>query len=42
MYQLSLDPVAEDQIKAFPQEALPPLAGLFTLLQTAPWSGAPG
>ena len=41
MYQLSLDPVAEDQIKAVPQEALRPLAELFTLLETAPWSGAP-
>ena len=42
MYQLSLDPVAEDQIKAVPQEALRPLPELFTLLETAPWSGAPG
>lgn len=41
MYQLSLDPVAEDQIKAVPQEALRPLAELFTLLETAPWSGEP-
>ena len=41
MYQLSLDPVAEDQIKAIPQEALRPLAELFTLLETAPWSGEP-
>ena len=41
MYQLSLDPVAEEQIKAVPQEALRPLAELFTLLETAPWSGEP-
>ena len=41
MYQLSLDPVAEDQINAVPQEALRPLAELFTLLETAPWSGEP-
>ncbi|GAB3989178.1 hypothetical protein GCM10029978_113590 [Actinoallomurus acanthiterrae] len=41
MYRLSLDPVAEDQIKAAPQEALRPLAELFTLLETAPWSGQP-
>jgi hypothetical protein len=41
VYELSLDPVAEDQIKAVPQEALRPLAELFTLLETAPWSGEP-
>ena len=41
MYVLSLDPVAEEQIKAVPQEALRPLAELFTLLETAPWSGEP-
>lgn len=41
MYQLSLDPVAEDQISAVPPEALRPLAELFTLLETAPWSGQP-
>ena len=41
MYELSLDPVAEEQIKAVPQEALRPLAELFTLLETAPWSGEP-
>jgi hypothetical protein len=41
VYQLGLDPVAEDQIKAIPQEALGPLAELFTLLETAPWSGDP-
>ncbi len=41
MYQLSLDPVAEDQISAVPQQALRPLAELFTLLETAPWSGQP-
>ena len=41
MYRLSLDPVVEDQIKAIPAEALRPLAELFTLLETAPWSGQP-
>ena len=41
MYQLSLDPVAEEQIKAISQEALRPLAELFALLETAPWSGQP-
>ncbi|WP_371781095.1 hypothetical protein [Streptosporangium subroseum] len=41
MYQLTLDPVAEDQITAVPKEALRPLAELFTLLETAPWSGQP-
>ncbi|MET8141562.1 hypothetical protein ABZU32_14745 [Sphaerisporangium sp. NPDC005288] len=41
MYQLLLDPVAEDQIAMVPEEALRPLAELFTLLETAPWSGQP-
>jgi hypothetical protein len=41
VYQLILDPVAEDQIAAIPEEALRPLAELFTLLETAPWSGRP-
>jgi hypothetical protein len=41
VYQLNLDPVAEDQISTLPQEALRPLAELFTLLETAPWSGEP-
>jgi hypothetical protein len=41
MYQLSLDPVAAVQINTVPQEALSPLAELFTLLETAPWSGEP-
>ena len=41
MYRLSLDPIAEDQIAAVPQEALGPAAELFTLLETAPWSGEP-
>jgi hypothetical protein len=41
VYELSLDPVAEDPIKTVPQEALRPLAELFTLLETAPWSGEP-
>lgn len=41
MYRLNLDPVAEEQIKAIPEESLGPLAELFTLLETAPWSGRP-
>ena len=41
MYRLSLDPIAEDQINVLAQEALRPLAELFTLLETAPWSGKP-
>ena len=41
MYRLNLDPIAEEQIKAVPAGALRPLAGLFTLLETAPWSGQP-
>lgn len=41
MYRLSLDPIVEDQVKAVPQEALRPLAELFALLETAPWSGEP-
>ena len=41
MYRLSLDVIAENQISAIPQEALRPLAELFTLLETAPWSGEP-
>ena len=32
MYQLSLDPIVEDQIKTIPQEALRPLAGEFAYL----------
>lgn len=41
MYRLTLDPIVEKQITAVPNEALRPLAELFTLLETAPWSGAP-
>jgi hypothetical protein len=41
MYRLSLDAIAEDQVNVIPQEALGPLAELFTLLETAPWSGEP-
>jgi hypothetical protein len=37
VYRLNLDPVAEEQINAIPEEALRPLAELFTLLETAPW-----
>jgi hypothetical protein len=40
VYRLTLDPIAEDQINAVPQEALRPLAELFTL-ETGPWSGEP-
>jgi hypothetical protein len=41
VYRLSLDPIVEEQIKTVPYEALRPLAELFTLLETAPWSGGP-
>lgn len=41
MYRLSLDRVAEEQINAVPEGALRPIAELFTLLETAPWSGQP-
>ncbi len=41
MYRLALDPIAEEQIRAVPEGALRPLAELFTLLETAPWSGQP-
>lgn len=41
MYRLNLDPIAEEQINAVPEGALRPLAELFTLLETAPWSGQP-
>jgi hypothetical protein len=41
VYRLNLDPIAEDQINAVPQEALRPLAELLTLLEIAPWSGHP-
>jgi hypothetical protein len=41
VYRLTLDPIAEEQINAVPEGALRPLAELFTLLETAPWSGQP-
>jgi hypothetical protein len=41
MFKLIIDPVAEEQIAALPDHALRPLAELFTLLETAPWSGDP-
>jgi hypothetical protein len=41
VYRLNLDPIAEEQINAVPEGALRPLAELFTLLETAPWSGQP-
>ena len=39
MFKLIIDPVAEEQIAALPDHALRPLAELFALLETAPWSG---
>ncbi|MBC6459861.1 hypothetical protein [Actinomadura sp. HBU206391] len=36
-----MDRVAEEQINAVPEGALRPIAELFTLLETAPWSGQP-
>jgi hypothetical protein len=41
VYWLILDPIVEDQISSVPWEGLSPLAELFTLLETAPWSGKP-
>jgi hypothetical protein len=41
VYRLVLDPIAEEQIGALPDEALHPLAELFALLEVAPWSGQP-
>jgi len=41
VYRLNLDPIAEEQVNAVPEGALRPLAELFTLLETAPWSGQP-
>jgi hypothetical protein len=41
VYRLILDPIAEDQTSSVPWEGLSPLAELFTLLETAPWSGKP-
>jgi hypothetical protein len=41
VYRLILDPIAEDQTSRVPWEGLSPLAELFTLLETAPWSGKP-
>jgi hypothetical protein len=41
VYRLTLDPIAEEQIDAVPVSALRPLAELFVLLETAPWSGHP-
>ncbi|GAA2446521.1 hypothetical protein GCM10010191_74470 [Actinomadura vinacea] len=41
MYQLTTTPIAEEQISALPGQALGPLAELFALLETAPWSGQP-
>ncbi|GAA3205250.1 hypothetical protein [Nonomuraea roseoviolacea] len=39
MFKLIIDPVAEEQSAALPDHALYPLADLFALLETAPWSG---
>ncbi|MEU8252429.1 hypothetical protein [Nonomuraea sp. NPDC048916] len=41
MFKLIIDPVAEEQIAALPDHALRPLAELFALPETAPWSGDP-
>jgi hypothetical protein len=41
VFKLIIDPVAEEQIAALPDHALNPLADLFALLETAPWSGDP-
>lgn len=41
MFKLIIDPVADEQIAALPDHALRPLADLFALLETAPWSGNP-
>jgi hypothetical protein len=41
VYRLGLDPVAEEQLSVISENALRPLAELFTLLETAPWSGQP-
>jgi hypothetical protein len=41
VYKITLDLVAEEQIAAVPEQALHPLAELFALLETAPWSGQP-
>ncbi|WP_030925907.1 hypothetical protein [Streptosporangium amethystogenes] len=41
MYQITVDPFAEEQITEIPAEALRPLAELLTLLEIAPWSGQP-
>jgi hypothetical protein len=41
VYQVLLDPIAEGQIAALPEEALRPLAELLALLEIAPWSGQP-
>jgi hypothetical protein len=41
VYRLILDPIAGDQISTLPREGLSLLAELFTLLETAPWSGKP-
>ncbi|MBE1589702.1 hypothetical protein ACFPOI_10000 [Nonomuraea angiospora] len=37
MFNLIIDPVAEEQISALPDHALHPLPDLFALLETAPW-----
>lgn len=41
MYEVILHPQAEDQVAALPDDALGPLAELYTVLETTPWSGNP-
>jgi hypothetical protein len=41
VYQVLLDPIAEEQIAELPEAALHPLAELLALLEIAPWSGQP-
>lgn len=40
-YSLDIDPLAEQQIAALPQVALPDLAEALTILQLVPWNGLP-
>jgi hypothetical protein len=40
-YALDVDPLAQGQIAALPDEALIALAEAFAVLQLVPWTGAP-
>ena len=40
-YQVQVDVLARDQIRALPAEALKDLAEAMTVLQISPWSGDP-